>query len=189
VTGAPDYIAAIVGWRVWAVLDTDDGTRLASVYYRVPWPVRHRLSGECFAGNGLSRFLGWHSEGHLAPNRECQCGIYAARDVTNALQHLRATHRPLHSSSGLARTKPFHYVLGWVSLWGDVVECRAGWRAEHAYPQRIFVPARTLASESVTDVETIAESLADYGVPVEILAGVGTGSEIARVLGPQARAA
>ena len=57
---------------------------------------------------------------------------------------------------------------GRVLLWGTVVECRQGWRASHAYPERIYVHSG--AHDSLLDGEQLAWALTAYGVPVELVA-------------------
>ncbi len=54
-------------------------------------------------------------------------------------------------------------VFGRVSLWGRVVEHDLGWRASHAFPERLFViPGRVDART----VEAAIRGLGRYGVPV-----------------------
>ena len=55
------------------------------------------------------------------------------------------------------------FVIGTVSLWGDVLECERGWRAAFAYPGRLFVPL------GFPGAAEHAVGLEDYGVPVELL--------------------
>jgi hypothetical protein len=80
------------------------------------------------------------------------------------------------------RERIVHRVIGCVSLWGTVVECTRGWRAERAYPASLAVPAprpqarkrhllrpRRKASESLPAAH-IADALGEYGVPTELVA-------------------
>lgn len=62
-----------------------------------------------------------------------------------------------------------HRVIGRVSLWGSVVECEHGWRASHAYPERLYVPSLHEERETACDASEIARDLTTYGVPVEPL--------------------
>jgi hypothetical protein len=76
-------------------------------------------------------------------------------------------------------------VLGRVSLWGKVVECKRGWRGERAYPASIYVPrlsaeGRLLLARS-PGPEAVALALGSYGVPVESVACESV-AELARVL-------
>ncbi len=70
----------------------------------------------------------------------------------------------------LADALSVQWVIGTVSLWGRVVECTRGWRASHAYPKAIYVPATHgpywLRAERA---EEVALALTDYGIPVELL--------------------
>ena len=36
---APDYAEALIGWRVWCVVETAGGLRLASVIQDETWPA------------------------------------------------------------------------------------------------------------------------------------------------------
>jgi len=65
-----------------------------------------------------------------------------------------------------------------VSLWGEVVECEWGWRASHAYPERLFVPQ---PPRDAALAEWIAKSLEGYGVPVEIVEATSSRGLIAEL--------
>jgi hypothetical protein len=56
------------------------------------------------------------------------------------------------------------HVLGRVRLWGDVVECERGYRASHAYPAELLVPAAPGAR-----ADELAANLTRYGVPVRLI--------------------
>jgi hypothetical protein len=60
-----------------------------------------------------------------------------------------------------------------VSLWGLVQEHTDGWRAALAYPERLFVwrAASGCNAGNESKARHLAEGLAGYGVPVEILSG------------------
>jgi hypothetical protein len=108
---APDYAEALIGWRVWCVVETRAGLLLASVIHDHVWPVGRETVAACL-------------HGHAAPNADCACGIHAAREPAAVLSYLHGRDEP----STVAR------VLGRVRLWGRVVEHEGGWRAERAYP-------------------------------------------------------
>jgi hypothetical protein len=61
---------------------------------------------------------------HAAPDEDCRCGIYAAATARQAAASVTVPARP--------REDIVHRVIGRVSLWGTVVECERGWRAERA---------------------------------------------------------
>jgi len=145
----PDYCEPVSAWRMWEVGDADTAPRLRSLYRNCVWPVGAPFEARCEA----HRFRPWRRDRHSAPNTACTCGIYAV-----SYEFIRRL--ALHDR--LPEERPF--VIGAVSLWGDVVECERGWRAALAYPTRLFVPHAGL------DAQQQAVGLADYGVPVELLA-------------------
>ncbi len=141
---APDYVDPVLGWRVWRVVRCKGRYLLASLFNNVVWMPGEALDARCFAIIRLPR--------HSSPDLKCHCGVYAARrDAVDWELVGRRALTPL--------------VVGRVSLWGPVVEAERGWRAEHGYPERLFVPC---IRPSLRDREVrIAESLDAYGVPVK----------------------
>jgi hypothetical protein len=88
----------------------------------------------------------------------CGCGIYAAGEPEEAASYLE--ERSWGDASSVQR------VIGTVSLWGRVIECKCGWRASHAYPHAIYVPAtRDRERLRVETGQAVALALTDYGVP------------------------
>jgi len=170
VIAAPDYAEALDAWRVWRVVKVDGGHSLASVVQAVVWPAGEALTAECLRAAAPERLLRRlvRRPCHEAPEFDCQCGIYAG-----ALEHVEQYLKELIGDRKGPR------VLGRVALWGSVVECERGFRASHAYPQRIFVPADTRDSRG-TGWQEIAVGLSHYGVPVEPIAS--RAEEAARVL-------
>jgi hypothetical protein len=146
---APDYAEPLCGWRLWEVADVDAAPRLRSLYRSSFWPVGAPFEARCEAQRvrlpGRPR--------HTAPAETCTCGIYGAP--------FELIRRTLALDDGLPPGCLF--VIGTVSLWGDVLECERGWRAELAYPRRLFVPL------GVPGAAKRAVGLEEYGVPVELL--------------------
>jgi hypothetical protein len=126
----------VLGWRAWTVVETPAGVRLGSVIYEGVWTPRHVACAKC---------LQHESTPHEVPGLECACGFHAARDPVDAISYLRGRDEP----------RTIGRVLGEVALSGAIVETETGWRAEAAYPARLYV----------ADAE-IATALAVYGVPV-----------------------
>jgi hypothetical protein len=145
----PDYAEPLCAWRLWEVEDVDAAPRLRSLYRLSFWPVGAPFEARCEAQrlrlSGRPR--------HAAPSETCTCGIYGAP--------FELIRRNLSLDDGLPPGSLF--VIGTVSLWGDVLECERGWRASLAYPSRLFVP---LGSPGAAER---AAGLRDYGVPVELL--------------------
>ena len=152
---APDYFEPFEAWRVWKVVREGRTFRLGSVIQKTLWPTGEALTAECLrARHRLRRVFGRH--GHVAPQPPCECGVYAA-----PLEHIGQYLVPA-PCNGVAR------VLGRVALWGTVIECERGYRASHAYPIRIYVPADAGDPWRLAWDE-IAVGLGHYRVPVELL--------------------
>ena len=99
---------------------------------------------------------------HAAPELECRCGIYGVQSLAAARSYLEDP--PLLSRDDR--------VIGRVALWGDVVAGPFGWRASHAYPLELFVPAAA-GAHGVRRREYADEvlwALEEYGVPVDVVA-------------------
>jgi hypothetical protein len=126
----PDYAAPLVGWRVWRVAETRAGLRLLSVVYDDVWRPRRAAVAVC-------------SHAHEAPAAACVCGIHALADRTTAERYLVGRNDPWIVGR----------VLGLVSLWGTVVECERGWRAERGYPLRLWAADSLLAGLSAYGAE------------------------------------
>lgn len=182
--GAPDYAAPIVGWRLWHVVGREASLRLRSPLYLATWYARRELVAVCRPRTEAA--LALYSQrrfGHRPPDECCGCGIYGARTSGQAAAYMSRFFKP--------RGDIIHLVIGTVSLWGTVVECEQGWRAERAYPAHIYVPVPTSRWPSLVPgglrrpalpAEAIALGLADYGVPVELVE-CRTLRELAKTLG------
>jgi hypothetical protein len=150
----PDLVEPVVGWRYWRL---DRGrTRLASLTAHAEvWPVGRTFGAACrFARRDRSdaRYQvvgGFERARHGAPEEGCTCGIYAARD-------LKTLRSKMLFGLGLM-------VVGEVSLWGKVISATRGYRAQFAYPRRLYVVQRT----ADWDQSSTVRALGVYGVPVE----------------------
>jgi hypothetical protein len=151
----PDAIDPVVGWRSWRVRDGGDGFVLVSASRDAPWPPGATLAAACEAG-------------HPAPCGACTCGIYAAREPGPAVEYL-APH--VKAAERIVTPEILGYdavlAVGLVALWGSVIVCEWGWRAQYAYPRELFVPAavkhyrRRRRLVEIFDSEAIAAALAD----------------------------
>jgi hypothetical protein len=118
------------------------------------------LVAECLRPLQLvSRFRRKRRSARPVPDERCECGIYAAW-LPQIDQYL--TDAPTTAINVVGR------VLGRVSLWGTVIECERGFRASHAYPQRVYVPVDASLHPKRSWEELVA-GLDAYGVPVELL--------------------
>jgi hypothetical protein len=77
-------------------------------------------------------------------------GIHAFATSADAIEYMREGR------------KPIRHVFGEVSLWGRVVIHERGYRAECAYPRRIFVPKVYRGSRDI-----INELSRSYGVEAD----------------------
>ena len=134
-----DAAEPVVGWKIWRVEHRTERTRLRSVLYGSLWVPGRPAVADC---KKPLRFR------HEAPDPLCDCGIHAGKSLA-AWRHYLAV--------GDDR------VFGRALLLGARVEGSAAWRAASAYPLELYVPAE------LDDAEAIADGLAIYGVPVEIV--------------------
>jgi hypothetical protein len=167
VSGAPDYVEPVVGWRVWYIVEAGGKTRLSSVFHQLVWPTREPLAAVCLR----SRFPRRRPQGdHAAPAASCGCGIYAA-PLQRVGEYLTG---PRPSSRAMCP------VIGRVSLWGTVVECAHGWRASLAYPAQLYVPQLPRGRHAAL-ARQFALDLTEYGVPVDLLEASAPDKLIARL--------
>jgi hypothetical protein len=165
VSTAPDYVEPIVAWRLWYAVEDDDYTLLSSIIHRTLWPHRQPLVAMCRCFR--PPFWPFNRRLHQAPAAGCKCGIYAASAAT--------VRTYLPEQFALTGALP---VIGRVSLWGVVHECERGWRASHAYPERLFVPIVDLESERAA---RIIDDLRAYGVPVRAIDGATADAAVDQV--------
>jgi hypothetical protein len=89
------------------------------------------------------------------PGWNCSCGIWARKEEDPP-----------------ERMTP---VWGEVALWGKVIRYSNGFRAQYAYPKRLYVARATMASSNPGAEERLAEKLSQaYGVPCEVRERQGT---------------
>jgi len=128
----PDYTATIVGWRGWTLKDG----KLSALGMTGIWEPRKVNVAQCTAGGGMGGM-------HEAPFMRCNCGFWAFRTL-EILEEALKGYTPI--------------VIGTVDLWGRLIECKNGWRAQFAYPRELWLLKSDLEHLSWT-----------YGVPVRKL--------------------
>jgi hypothetical protein len=161
----PDYVAPIVGYRVWDF----HSSRLVSLNDE-PWPPGKARKAEC-------RGLGWAllklKEGgmstqwiermeqgeqsrpkHQAPLKSCTCGIYAFKAPTRAIGNR---------------------LYGEVYLWGKVIEHKYGYRARFAYPKSFILNDELFKDISRYEIlQNMLKPLTAYGVDISVQLISGT---------------
>jgi hypothetical protein len=160
----PDFIEPVEAWRVWRVAMREGRIGLQSLFSGAVWEPAAPLVASC-SGSHRSRWAPWRKtpNDHAAPELDCHCGIYGVRSVAAARSYLE---RPALLSRD-------DRVIGRVALWGIVVEGPAGWRASHAYPIELIVPAPLVAHSGLRRrayVDDILLALEEYRVPVDVRA-------------------
>jgi hypothetical protein len=143
---APDYAGALIGWRVWCVVERGGELLLGSVIADELWPRESALVATCRAHQIPSNsLLPDRSAEHEAPAAGCTCGIYAAREPSTVWTYLRGRDE----AGTVAR------VLGRVLLWGRLVEHEHGWRAQFAYPLEVCTGDRDLRRRLTARMRTM----------------------------------
>lgn len=136
----------------------------------VPWPAGEPLRVVCTAHRfvgGYFRMGGDDDEAseprHAAPDRSCQCGVYAYRE------------------GGQLPVPPLE-IIGTCELSGTVIEHDGGFRAERAYPKELWVRADGAVDgdERASRIAAVLERL--YGVPAGVLGYDFVDDELARTL-------
>lgn len=114
---------------------------LVSAYSPAGWPGRAPIVASCYETQAA----------HAAPDEWCACGVYACEEPGAALFYAHRSGAP---------------VVGTARLWGRVVQHDAGWRAEKAYPDRLYVPREVFDAHT----EDVAAHLGHrYGVPALVI--------------------
>ena len=110
---------AIVAYRAWDW----DGSHLLACGVSGTWAAMTAPRAE----HTTSDHMGNRPK-CAAPKADCNCGYYAFKTPIDLARN----------SYGPNPRNPFHLV-GRVALWGRVIECTGGYRAEYAYPQALFL--------------------------------------------------
>jgi hypothetical protein len=132
----------IVACRAWRIADG----YLQSCTQNCIWQPRQRMDAHC---NQMGAF---HAT--IVPVWKCTCGFYAYK--TDAA--LRASEF-LIPRGGLG-------VAGRVALWGRVIDHEIGYRAQHSYPQVLYLSGDRRIDELI---RRVADRYAVECVPEEFL--------------------
>lgn len=148
------YILPVVGYRGWVLREG----KLSSYAVDNFWIPKKANVAQC-GGYEHVKFWGSHKirfgpkliphASYVAPLAECGCGFYAFRTLPYLVEWLE--HR-----------EP-NIVVGEVYLWGKVVDCQYGYRAQCAYPKRFY--SNSYEYEYAYNNSTFA--LREFNVPIE----------------------
>jgi hypothetical protein len=105
----PDYFEPLVGWRAWGSVSPEGYLKaLTRSFYWVPGKA---VQVRCDLCGGPAK-----------PTMTNHAGLHAFKTVKQLLDD--------HAHVGT--------IIGQVYLWGTVVECERGYRAEYAYPKALI---------------------------------------------------
>lgn len=133
-----DYTQIITAWRAWAVTPQDGRWLLSALGVGTIWEPHKPMTANCKTGPFALR-----REEHIAPKSDCSCGIWSFKSDDELLK----------------RSEDYRFkVFGQVSIWGRVIECEFGYRAQFAYPKELWLLDSSLEELGYT-----------YGVPVRTI--------------------
>lgn len=149
------YTQPILGWRIWRL--REDGG-LDSVVYalRGPWipkTAHVAVCRPCTFG------------GHPMPQRGCTCGIYSLKEMSHVFWTINR-HSSSFASDPVGILPDTPGVLGLVYLWGNIVEGEDGYRAEYAYPAKLFIV------DNDDNEDQIRAVAANFGIPCDKFSGI-----------------
>lgn len=133
----PDSIQPILAVRAWNIISEQDRYFLASCHQNnLIWPVSTELSAICTVNDP------WGQSGikHSAPILDCECGIYALKQMPGS-----AGSSPWESDS----------VLGLAFLWGRIIEGTLGYRAQFCKPAALLDDGRAQILNSLSETYSI----------------------------------
>ena len=164
-TGAPDLVEPVIGFRAWRVLED----RLLSPYIPCRWDGAV-IHAACFPANRALTFgRGWLAAPHASPHPDCRCGIYAY-------------HRP----GAQAYFGEWEWVEGIVSVWGRIEAHADGLRAEHARVEAL-AGRPSIAARLGADVvgrDELTAAAAAYGAPLPAALLPGTSQAMGSASSP-----
>ncbi len=126
---SPDFVTPFTGWKG---LHANRTGQLFSPQERgeySDWPAGAPFEAQCAA-----------NPEHTSPVKGCSCGIYA---VTSFEELLKVGYNWSLSYRSEERGECVG-VVAEVKLWGRIRRDQIGFRAEFAYPQKVYVPATNL---------------------------------------------
>jgi hypothetical protein len=127
---APDYVGTLTMWRGWTI---NDG-KLWALGVSIGWEPRKAAKAICRQGGT-----------HHSPEKRCSCGYWGFKTMELLQEALLPYMNEVR-------------VIGSVEIWGKIIECENGFRAEYAYPKELWLLEDDLEHLSWT-----------YGVPVRQL--------------------
>lgn len=122
---APDFIEPFIGWKG---LHANEEGLLWSPQQVTLWPAEERFEATCSGGK------------HEPPHKSCGCGVYAVRSFAE-LKEEGYNWAEEYTDEKRGRCIA---VVAEVSLYGRIFRATRGYRAQYAYPLKVYVPAHKL---------------------------------------------
>jgi hypothetical protein len=163
-----------------SIPNADFGSLLPLNAIKQTWTDRESLTARCQAWDEDRQ---QHFD-HPAPEPNCRCGIYGFKELAWLDEPIllllaeRLNEYAQRNARGhrFGRSQEHWLAVGSVLLWGRVIEGQYGYRAGHAYPERLWLlpPARIGGKDKTALDEATVDLAADllvvlrhrYGVPV-----------------------
>lgn len=176
---ASDYAGTIEGWRVWLAkrhsIRYFDPTSEARRKLRGPyllksvtsddwWRPEEPMVADCNITLGYRFDITHADEDRISPDSGCKCGIYAVESLSNLMEVYQTSNRLFYRLS----VERYPAVVGLVKMWGKVVPGEWGWRAQFAYPSKLFIIDR-FAGRVRARHDRVLDDLRRYRVPVEFI--------------------
>ena len=140
----PDYISPFTAYRTWH-WEPDGTVRSLNGTEWTP-SVAHVAYCRKKEYNKSGQFV-FDANPHTAPEHDCRCGIYAAKNWKHLIEIEYAGYG----------------IHGEVELWGKIEECRLGYRAQYAYPKFFVIPPNMLTND-MRETESKMEALIAFNV-------------------------
>lgn len=151
--GVPDAAQALTGWRLWYAVEVP--LLLPAEVFTVGHAGVYRLAGMRGTAEdwppleaAFARCVKHKSPHRDSPGEGCRCGFHAIR----SLPQFVASFSP---APGV--------LMGEVWLWGKIIVCERGYKAQFAYPKRLIIPTGWKEAEMVA-----GELSASYRVATEM---------------------
>lgn len=172
-TLSPDYVAPLRAYRAWY---WNDG-QVTSLNGTI-WEPREAHVAKCALSFDLADYWAqgdkvvwddeletWVSLLHVAPEKDCTCGVYAGKNFEHLVEINYANYG----------------IHGEVDLWGKVQECTLGYRAQYAYPRFFVVPPSMLIG-NMWDVEFRLKTLERFEIDIYIAESSEAHENMGRIL-------
>lgn len=146
---------ALVGWRMWNLYPKERMVGLREEWagkwhleslsnaHQSSWRPMEPQRGTC---NNLDPS---EIDDHVCPSWEHRCGVHAVKDVSQTRKW---------GTLNVGSTANYVRVLGEIEMWGRVLEYEEGYRAEWAYPKKLYLPS-SLPDAFGISAEQLAEEL------------------------------